>query len=111
MKPKDVGVGKVGKEALVRKCEYQLIISPKWSKLSKRVFGNSEGKHCHWCKYIKSEDGESRCTNKLSKFCDGDRIRTWDGEGCAKECGQFKINKWYTDDKNFDAYFNSPKEI
>jgi len=80
-------------------------ISPKWKPVAKGWLGNSNGKHCHWCTHMISEDGEVVCTNIKSKFCDGDRIRTWDGLGCAKECGFFKLNEWYTKDENYDAVF------
>ena len=84
------------------------MISPKWSKLAKSVVGNKEGKHCHWCKHMKSEDGEVTCENPKSKFSDGERIRTWDGEGCANECGVFELSPWYESDKNYDKYFKEP---
>jgi hypothetical protein len=80
-------------------------ISPKWTKLSVSVLGNKNGIHCHWCKYKKSKDGEVHCTNKKSMFSDKDRIRTWDGDYCAKKCGLFELDKWYSDDKNYDEYF------
>ncbi len=81
-------------------------ISPKWSKLSQHVLGNPSGIHCHWCVFHKSTiDGEVYCANKSSKYCDGGRIRTWDGEECAKKCSLFKLDNWYTDDKNYEEYF------
>lgn len=80
-------------------------ISPKWSKCARTMVGNSQGIHCHWCKYMRSQDGYVTCTNKKSRYCDGDRIRTWDGNFCAKRCGHFKLNSWYTKDKNYDITF------
>jgi len=80
-------------------------ISEKWSKVAMSWLGNKNGMHCHWCKHKQSFDGEVRCDNKKSKFCDGSRIRSWDGLACAEECGFFELEKWYTDDKNFDKYF------
>lgn len=80
-------------------------ISLKWQSLSYALFGNYHGKHCHWCRFKKSNDGEVYCTNKKSMFHDGDRIRTWDGVYCAKKCGLFELDEWYTDDKNYDDYF------
>jgi len=81
------------------------MISPKWSELAKNWLGNNLAHHCHWYKYMKSEEGEVRCTNKKSEFCDGDRIRGGDGLYCAKECGFFELDDWYTDDKNYEEYF------
>ena len=82
-------------------------ISPKWSKLAKAVLGDKSGRHCHWCKFIQSvEDGsEVHCSNKDSPFCDGDRIRTWDGQECASKCKVFELDEWYTQDENHEAYF------
>lgn len=82
-----------------------MTISPKWSNFAERLLGDKDGKHCHWCKYMKSEDGEVTCTNPKSEFCDGDRIRTWDGLYCAEKCGSFELNEWYTKDENFDTFF------
>ena len=65
------------------------MISPKWSELEEHTLGN-----CHWCKYMKSEDGKSTCTNPESVFCDGNRIRTWDGLYCAERCELFELNEW-----------------
>lgn len=84
-------------------------ISKLWSKFSDNWFGNKYGRHCHWCDHIKSEDGESHCTYPKSKFNDGDRIRTWDGKYCAKECNYFKLSDWYIDDKNFYKSFPKAK--
>ena len=82
-----------------------LKISPKWSKFANSLFGNKSGRHCHWCRFMKSNGGSVICVNKNSKFSDGDRIRTWDGGGCAKECYFFELDKWYTKDKNYDETF------
>jgi hypothetical protein len=84
-------------------------ISPKWKPVAKGWLGNSNGKHCHWCSFAEFGDGEVTCGNPKSKFHDGDRIRTWDGLQCAKECGLFELDKWYTEDKNFDDYFKEQK--
>jgi len=83
------------------------MIDSKWTKLAKGFVGNKEGKHCHWCKHMdnKKFEGEVYCSNKNSKFSDNQRIRTWDGEGCAEECGHFQLDAWYEDGKNFDAMF------
>ena len=88
-------------------------ISKKWSRLSKCWLGNAEGIHCHWCKSMKSLDGEVHCINKKSKYCDGERIRCLEGESIAKYCRLFKLNNWYKDDKNYENYFiiNKDKEI
>ncbi len=75
------------------------MISKKWAKVSQVVLGNREGKHCHWCKFIKHKDGSSYCENKLSKYFNR-RVRTWDGD----ICDYFELDKWYTDDKNYDEY-------
>ena len=80
-------------------------ISPKWAEVAISVLGDKNGQHCHWCKYIKHEDGYSFCTHPQSKFNDDDRIRSWDGLECAKECGCFKLDDWYTKDKNYEKYF------
>ncbi len=84
---------------------YKTGISSKWPKMSRAWLGNKTGRHCHWCKFILCEDGEANCNNTKSKFFEGGRIRSWDGEYCAKECGLFELSDWYKDDKNFDAYF------
>ena len=76
-------------------------ISSKWSDFALSLFGNKGGEHCHWCKFIESDGGEAHCINKKSEFCDEDRIRTWDGIGCAKKCGYFELDEWYTSDANF----------
>jgi hypothetical protein len=83
-------------------------ISPKWIPFAKGWLGNKDGKHCHWCKFAEFDEGEVTCGNPKSKFCDGDRIRSWDGLGCAEECGLFEISDWYTKDENFETTF--PKE-
>ena len=80
-------------------------ISPKWSKLALHVLGDKDGRHCHWCKFIDFEEGEAHCINGDSPFCDGDRIRTWDGLECASKCKAFQLDDWYTDDKNYEEYF------
>ncbi len=80
-------------------------ISFKWSRLAKGVLGDKTGRHCHWCEFMESDDGEVHCLNKDSQFCDGDRIRTWDGLSCASQCKVFKLDVWYTDDKNYKEYF------
>lgn len=81
-------------------------ISSRWAEVARGCLGNSEGIHCHWCVHAKFDEGEVTCGNEKSKFCDDDRIRTWDGEYCAKECGLFELSEWYKDDKNFESYFN-----
>jgi len=90
-------------------------ISNKWANLAISFVGNSSGRHCHWCKFIILDEYEAVCGNKLSEFADGERIRTWDGEGCAKNCDFFELNDWYKDDKNFYKFFEnedlSNKEI
>jgi hypothetical protein len=81
-------------------------ISTKWKEVARGWLGDENGQHCHWCKFMKSDDGDVTCENPKSKFYDGDRIRSWDGLYCAKECGLFELNDWYKDDKNYDEYFN-----
>lgn len=78
-------------------------ISEKWKNLAIAFVGNEQGKHCHWCKHIVTDDGSAECGNKASKFCDDDRIRSWDGEHCASECGLFELDDWYKSDANFDS--------
>ncbi len=85
------------------------IISVKWTKLAKSVLGDETGRHCHWCKYIDCDDGEAHCLNENSQFCDGDRIRTWDGLHCASRCKAFELDDWYTEDKNYEEYFKEQK--
>jgi len=80
-------------------------ISVKWSRLALSVLGDKDGRHCHWCKFIDSDGDTVCCSNKDSPFCDDDRIRTWDGLECASKCKVFELNKWYTDDKNYEEYF------
>lgn len=80
-------------------------ISKQWEAIAESWLGEKSGRHCHWCRHMKSEDGEVTCTNKASKFCDGDRIRTWDGLGCAKECGLFELDDWYKSDENVAKTF------
>ena len=77
-------------------------ISPKWSELATGWLGVASGRHCHWCKHIVHDDGESTCGNDKGKFYDGDRIRTWDGVDCAAECECFELSEYYTDDKNLE---------
>jgi hypothetical protein len=84
-------------------------ISKKWKPVAWAWLGNKQGKHCHWCEFMDSEDGEVTCGNPESKFCDGNRIRTWDGLQCAKECGHFILNEWYTKDENYDSTFKNSK--
>ena len=81
-------------------------ISEKWSKMSISWLGNPDGMHCHWCEYSVSEDGEVTCSNKKSKYFDGNRIRTWDGEECAKNCLEFDLSDWYKSDENYDKTFD-----
>jgi len=85
-------------------------ISKKWKPVAIAWVGNKYGKHCHWCSFMDSDDGEVTCSNPNSKFCDGDRIRTWDGLECAKECGVFELNEWYTKDENYDGIFKNNNE-
>ena len=75
-------------------------IGKKWGRFAKSWLGNVEGRHCHWCKFMKSEDGEVTCEHPDSVYNDGDRIRSWDGEECAEKCGHFELNEYYTDDNN-----------
>lgn len=78
------------------------VITSKWSRLAKSVLGDEQGRHCHWCKFIEdSGEGTVSCSNKDSPYCDGDRIRTWDGLVCASKCKVFELDDWYTDDKNY----------
>lgn len=81
------------------------MISAKWKHIAASWLGTSSGRHCHWCKYMLSEEGEVRCGNQNSQFCDGDRIRSWDGATCAAECSVFELDEWYTCDENFDKTF------
>lgn len=78
-------------------------ISPKWAKFAEGWLGTADGRHCHWCKYIHCEDGGAECENIKSPFCDGDRIRTWDGIVCATNCPVFELDDWYKSDNNFDS--------
>lgn len=84
-------------------------ISPKWKPVARMWLGNKDGQHCHWCKHAIFDEGTVECGNAASKFCDGDRIRSWDGLECAKECGVFELADWYKDDKNYDKYFKDAK--
>ena len=77
-------------------------ITPRWSKIASVWLGNGDGVHCHWCKFMKSEEGEVVCTHPQSRFSDGDRIRSWDGRYCAEQCGYFELQDFYKDDKNLD---------
>ncbi len=82
------------------------MISPKWSKLARNVLGNSKGIHCHWCKNGESdvENGEYLCRHPQSNY-NGKQIRILEGDAIAKKCKLFELNPWYTDDKNYDEYF------
>ena len=82
-------------------------ISEKWKQIASGWLGDESGRHCHWCKHMVSEDGCVTCGNKASPFCDGDRIRTWDGLDCASKCPVWELNEWYTDDANYDSTFNT----
>ena len=75
-------------------------IGKEWSALAKGWLGYADGRHCHWCGHILSEDGEATCNNPESKYFDGDRIRSWDARGCAMDCGLFSLSEWYRDDNN-----------
>jgi hypothetical protein len=86
-----------------------MTISPGWANLAESWIGNPQGRHCHWCSHVKHEDGASYCENPKSKFCDGDRIRSWDGETCASECDQFALDPWYQDDANIEKYFGEDR--
>ncbi len=85
-------------------------ISPKWSKLALSVLGDKNGRHCHWCKFIRTDGDIAICTNKDSLFCDGDRIRTWDGLECASQCKVFELDDWYSDNKKYEKYCEAPRE-
>lgn len=78
-------------------------ISPGWANIAKGWIGIESGKHCHWCRSIRHNDGCSYCNNPNSKFSDGHRIRSWDGEECAEDCGVFELNEHYKDDRNIDG--------
>ena len=84
-------------------------ISKRWEKVALSFLGEKTGKHCHWCKYMVSEDGDVTCGNKASQFCDGDRIRSWDGLECARKCGVFGLNEWYKSDENYRKTFKTEK--
>lgn len=86
-------------------------ISNKWKQVAKNWLGIESGRHCHWCKHMVSKDGEVICNNKVSPFADGDRIRTWDGEICAKDCPVFELNDWYKDDANFERTFDTKSTL
>lgn len=79
-------------------------ISPKWSKFAEKFINCPNGQHCHWCKFMKSEEGCVTCEHPKSKYNDGDRIRSWDGKACAEDCGYFEIDEHYTKDENFERY-------
>lgn len=81
------------------------LISGKWSQLALSMLGDKNGRHCHWCQFIHCEDSTAECFNEASPFCDGDRIRTWDGLECASKCKVFELDDWYTEDKNYEEYF------
>jgi hypothetical protein len=75
-------------------------ITDAWNEISKSWLGVGGGKHCHWCEHIICGDGAAVCGNKESPLHDGDRIRSWDGSGCAGECAMFKLDPHYEDDAN-----------
>jgi hypothetical protein len=75
-------------------------ITEKWGLIAKSWLGVASGRHCHWCKHKISCDFEVTCGNKASPYCDGERIRTWDGQSCARACQVFELNNWYKDDAN-----------
>jgi len=81
----------------------QTEISEKWKPISEGWLGNNMGVHCHWCKFIHNDDGESSCDNKKSKAYK-QRIRTWDG-AFAEECHFFELSDWYKSDENYDKTF------
>lgn len=81
-----------------------MAIGQVWSKVALCWAGNAEGRHCHWCAKIIREDGESHCLTPGAIYGDGERIRSWDGEG-AVECPKFELDPWYEDDGNVDKYF------
>ena len=83
-------------------------ISKKWIPIARSWLGNSQGKHCHWCKKIKHNDGYSHCKEKQSPYYDI-RIRTWDGGDCAHACGFFELSDYYKDDINYYKSFPKPK--
>jgi len=78
-------------------------ISPKWAKIAESFLRDRTGRHCHWCKFIDLDEDTAQCSNEDSPYCDGDRIRTWDGLECASKCNVFELDDWYTDDKNFES--------
>jgi len=80
-------------------------ISPKWRPAAKLWTGRSDGRHCHWCKHHVTDDGEVTCGHPDSKYNDGDRIRSWDGEKCAVNCEYFELDDWYKRDENYDTTF------
>lgn len=84
-------------------------ISNKWKPLASFWLGNSAGEHCHWCKHVDLDryEGEAYCGLKNTKF--PGRIRTWDGEDCARNCKHFRLGDWYKHDKNYDEYFKKDK--
>ena len=75
-------------------------IGKEWSKFAKGWLGYADGRHCHWCEHMDSEEGEVTCLHPDSKYNDGDRIRTWDGRGCAMDCECFSLSAWYKEDSN-----------
>ena len=82
-----------------------MAIGREWSKIATGFVGNPEGQHCHWCKHIKTGDGAAWCNQPGAIYGDGERIRSWDGEG-AVGCGVFKLDPWYEDDANICQSFD-----
>ena len=81
-------------------------ISKKWSEVAQSWLGIKSGRHCHWCKNAKSEDGELWCGKGKYK---SERIRTWDGEYCAKSCKLFELSPFYKTDVTFNKMFKDKK--
>jgi len=77
-------------------------ISPAWRILATNFLGVPSGRHCHWCVHAVFGDGEVTCGNAKSPYADGDRIRTWDGEGCAAKCQVFQLSDFYTSDESYN---------
>ena len=84
-------------------------ISEKWKPLASLWLGSEAGEHCHWCKHIVEDDGTVECGNPDSEI--KGRIRTWDGEGCARRCKIFELLDRYKSDKNHDEYFKKTEEV
>lgn len=85
-------------------------ISEKWKGIANTWLGIEDGKHCHWCSFVKHDEGCSYCYNKESRFYDGKRIRGWDGIYCADKCGKFQLDVNYTTDETYYEYFNIKKD-